>query len=72
MLETFGSDCIVTGQKTLLRKVFKVCEKKEKQQLLARDYGARAHKISICSVSTRPDNLVPALKKAQFQLLSTI
>ena len=45
MLETFGSDCIITGQRKLLTKVFKDCEKKQKQPLLARDDVVRAHNI---------------------------
>ena len=39
VLETFGSDCFVTGQRKLLTKVFEDCEKKKrKQPLLARDH----------------------------------
>ena len=45
MPELFGFDCIVTGQRKLLTKVFEDCKKKRKQPLLARDHGARAHKV---------------------------
>ena len=46
LVKTFGSDCIVTGQKkNCKQKRSNTAKRRKKRMLLARDHGARARKI---------------------------